>query len=324
MNKSLNARKEQINMPKTTDETANDNVDTGAEAIQSIVDDAKNNQDEKVEDETEEEVEDDKKADEEESTDEDESDDEESKDEEESDSEEEKDEDKDKSDDSAFERKFKNLAKDGSTLEEYTSGVEKAYTESTAEAMRLSQELKTERGIKDSLWNAVQQDPELLAKLNQIVSGAEGATSGEDTQRPKSVFQPIEEPPHIAASRVAWEKQNESEVQAILDANPEITSNPALQQEIVEYMEDLSRIQREKGKVVGAGEIMSQALKILGIEEKKKAKEDVINKAKDLAASSRPTKSRGPKAQSNGLTAEEAKFADMLGVDRQNVEKHKK
>lgn len=230
------------------------------------------------------------------------------------------------------ERKFKNLADDDDS--KYIKNLENAYSNSSAEALRLNQSLDdvtkrleaTGRRV-DAIVEAAQKDPELAKKLNKVLDASGVVTPDSDVNSgdSKSGVEDLEssnEDPFLVSSKTEWEEKSRQEVQEILDANPELLSNPELNKNVKHWMEVFSKEHyRVNRKVLGAGEAMKQAMKHLGVADNRK-KQDVANKAKELAAPSRPTKSRTPKPKKgSGLSSEAATFADKLGVSRDKAEK---
>lgn len=308
-------------MPKP-DETVEEKVDD-ASRVQSAVETALTGD---TEDETDNGTDDDNTADdntdeeESKSTDDDSASDD-SDDDKKSDDDEEKTDDDSKEEDSAVERKFKNLAADDDAT--YIKNIESAYQNSSAEAIRLNQELSATNRRVDAIVAAAQKDPDLAKRLNDVLGiGGNDDSSGSDTQPTGSGAPKPTDDPFLVNSKTEWENKSRTEVEEILAANPEINSDPKLNTQVKHWMEVFSNEEfNQNRRLMSGGEAMEAAMKHLGIEDRRK-KQDVANGVKDLAAPTRPTKSRTPKPKAKGLSDAAADFADKLGVAREKAEKY--
>lgn len=310
-------------MPKPDDTEDNSNELDDASRIQNVVEtanaedenDSSNEDDENSNDDSDEGGDDnkDKDADSDKDSEDDENDSDDDEDEEENAD--------DKSDkDQKPERKFKNLAADDDA--QYIENVEKAYENSSAEAIRLNDELgKTNRRI-DAILSAAQKDPDLAKKLNEVLGGNVPDPSG-DSDKGDDKKSSNSDDPFLVNSRTEWENKSRKEVEDILAANPEINTDPALNAKVKHWMEIFSNEEFETNKrLMSGGEAMEAAMKHLGIEDGRKKKQDVVNKSKELGAPSKPTKTRTPKpSKGKGLSEDAGKFADALGVARDKAEK---
>lgn len=279
------------------------------------------------EDENIDDQEDDKSGDdsaEEESENKDDSDDsDESEDDKKSDDDEESDSEDKSGDDDSAERKFKNLAADDDAT--YIKNIERAYENSSAEALRLNTELGNMGRRVDAIIAAAQKDPDLAKKLNEVLgTGGSDNSSGTDNQSQDSATSPKPtDDPFLIDSKTKWEQKSREEVEAILAANPEINSDPNLNSRVKHWMEVFSNEEfKNNRRLMSGGEAMEAAMKHLNIEDKRQ-KQNVANGVKSLAAPTRPTKSRTPKPKAGkGLTDAAAEFADKLGVAREKAEKY--
>lgn len=308
-------------MPKP-DESEEVTTPTGANDIRTAVETA-GAEDEIVQDDEdqEEQVENSEEEDDKSKDDASDSDDSED-DENDSDDDEEKDEDKDK-DDAPVERKFKNLAADDDAG--YITNLERAYENSSAEGVRLSNELAATNRRVDAIIAAAQKDPDLAKRLNDVLDGSGVVTSsGKDGQQDGASddqVSPIEDP-FLVNAKTEWQEKSRQEVEDILAANPELLSDPKLNTQVKHWMEVFSQEElRNNKRLMSGGEAMLAAMRYLGVEDKRK-KQDVANKAKSLAAPSKPTKSRTPKPQKATVSDAALDLASKMGVSRETVEKY--
>jgi hypothetical protein len=303
-------------MPKTDESDANQEIDD-AQKIQSVVEtaNAEDEEDTGADDDNQS----DDESDEEDSSNKDDASDEDDSEEDSSDDDDDDEEDKSKKPESA-ERKFKNLAADDDAG--YISNLEKAYENSSAEAIRLSNEVgQTNRRI-DSLLAAVQKDPELAERLNKAMGNVDiSASSGNDTGNGNGEAQSASNDPFLIDARTKWEKESKEQVQEILDANPELISDPEKNANVKHWMEVFSAEEMRKNKrLLSGGEAMEAAMKHLGIEDKR-TKPTVNSKVKDLAAPTRPKGSKKKSSKSAPLSDAAYSFADKMGVSKESIEK---
>lgn len=224
------------------------------------------------------------------------------------------DEEDDESDDTkkaSAERKFKNLAADDD--KGYITNLEKAYENSSAEAVRLNTELGNTTRRINALMQVVGSDPDLAEKLNKAMAGTD--------DKPADIADPTENP-FLADAQTKWREKSQQEVQEIVDANPELLSDPKINADVKHWMEVLSAEEMKTNKrLLSGGEAMEKAMKLLGIEDKR-SKQSVASKAKELAAPSRPNSSRKPKADSKKASDAAYKFGELMGVSKETVDKY--
>lgn len=283
-----------------TDDSSESNL-SDAEKIQSAVETA-NAEDEKdtgANDQADDEELD--EGDEEESNDSDESEDDKSDDDDSSD---------DEKDDESSERKFKNLAAEDD--KGYISNLEKAYEASSAEAVRLNTELGTTQRRVDALMQAVSSDPDLAERLNKAMGGTD------DKQAPDS---PTDNP-FLVDAQTKWREKSAKEVQDIVDANPELLSDPKINEDVRRWMEVLSAEEFKLNKrLMSGGEAMEKAMRLLGLEDKRN-KKSVNSAAKDMAAASKPNSSKKSKLSTKVASDAAYKFGALMGVSKEKIDKY--
>lgn len=245
---------------------------------------------------------------------EDDSDEDESKESEE-DSEEESDEeetDEDESKDTKkpeVERKFKNLADEDDA--KYISNLEKAYENSSAEAIRLNSELSEAKKATDR-WDrvlaAVNSNPELAKQLNDALEGKEITVPDQD--------------PFLVSAKSEWEAKSKAELEEIVNKHPEVISDPALNTKVKHWMSVFSKevFEAEKRMLTG-GEAMTMALRHLGIDVDD-TRPTLTSKAKEAAAPTRPKAARKSKPSAKTVSNDAYKFGELMGVSKEQVEKY--
>lgn len=222
-----------------------------------------------------------------------------------------------KSDKSTGEHKFKQFADEDP--QKHISNLEKAYSESSSEAVRLNTELGQQTRRIDALMAAVGKDPDLADKLTKALGG-DDSSSGGDGQGDGAPSPATD--PFLTAARTDWQEKSEKEVAEIVEANPELVSDPNLNAEVKHWMEVISREEYQKHrKVITGGEAMTRAMKLLNVEDKRSGQK-TASAVKDLAAPTRPRGTRKAKPASKDVSDSAYKFGELMGVSREKVEKY--
>lgn len=279
---------------------------TSVDSIKSIVETAS------AEDEVE-----DKKVDDAEDLDESAEDDSEEDDSEESDDDsEEKSDEEETSDDeskdekkSEVERKFKNLAAEEDA--KYISNLEKAYENSSAEAIRLNSELSEAKKTSERwerIIGIVNNNPDLAKQLNAALEGKEVTVPDQD--------------PFLVSAKTDWESKSRQEVEAIVSKHPEVISDPTLNESVKHWMSVFSREAFETDKrMLTGGEAMTMALRHLGIDVDD-TRPSVASKVKEAAAPTRPKAARKSKPSTKTVSNDAYKFGELMGVSKEQIEKY--
>jgi hypothetical protein len=307
-------------------ETANaedENQVDGAEGDEADDDDTDENDDDDAEGESGDESTEDA-DDEEESTDEDEESEDEDDESDESDKTDKskKPNSSDKKSKSTF--RYSQYAGDGS-IESYTANLEKAYENSSAEAIRLNQSEKQATRRVDAILRAAANDSELAEKLNGVLQN-DVSSDGATTTAVNAA-----EDPFLVNARSQWKANSEKEATDFIKANPEVVSDPKIKAEVLEWMEEFSRIEFEKnGRLMTAGEAMRKAYKHLDLEDKsekspkKSSKSELASAAKSIAAPTRPHGGSKKLKTSKTFTESQVGFAQLMGKDASYLAKYAK
>jgi hypothetical protein len=218
-------------------------------------------------------------------------------------------------------RKFTQFAGDG-TEEAYLSNLEKGYTNSSAEALRLKGDLDQATGRVDAIMQAAATDPELATKLNAALNGA-GAAGG--TGEDKNSQGSASDNPFVRNLQADWQEKSETEIAAFIEANPEVATDPTISADVKHWMKVFSNDKFERtGKLMTGGEAMTAAYKHLGLENKL-GKQSLADGAKKNLT---PTRSRGKAKKSSGqkptYTADQLAFAQSMGHDEAWLQKNAK
>jgi hypothetical protein len=219
-------------------------------------------------------------------------------------------------------RKFSQFAGDG-TDKAYISNLEEGYRNSSAEAIRINDELKTANGRVDAVMRAVAGNPELSKALNDAVNGAGGSGDGGSDGDENSQV-PGADNPFIRNLQSEWQEKSQAEIQEFIDANPEVVTDPKISADVKHYMKIFSNDHFERtGKLMSGGEAMAKAFKHLDLEDKR-GKQDLANGAKKNLT---PPRSRGNKAKKSGgqkpkFTDAQVAMAVSMGKDQAWLEKN--
>lgn len=219
---------------------------------------------------------------------------------------------------SKSDRKFTQFKGDG-TDKAYISNLEEGYKNSSAEALRLKGDLETASGRLDTFMRVVASSPELATAFNKALGdkGADGS-GGDGSGDGKNSGDSGLENPFVANLQAEWQQKSEQEIQEILDANPELLTDEDLKGKVQKWMGVFSAEYRKEnnGRLMSGGAAMLEAMKYLGVEDKR-AKQDLANGAKKNLT---PPRSRGNKAKKSGgqkpqFTADQIAMAKAMGRD---------
>lgn len=263
----------------------NSKVDDLDENIEEVDEETQDeSEDEEVEDDT---VEDDSEEESEEDSDSDEDN-------------EETDEDED-SDEPEFKKRYTRIK--GETPEEYIPNLETAYKNSSAEAVRLKQQNKEIQIQLDNIAALVANNPDLAEQIK-------------DGKVPN-----IKTDPALLKARQDMEDQNKKEYGDWVDAHPDLESDPELQKQVFDEIQDFAEVASKKGRVLGMKEALTMAWTSLGLQVDSK-EERVRMKAKDSAARGKSA-GTGKSVKKDKTTFSEAQIKAGLqmglGKSRQEV-----
>lgn len=208
--------------------------------------------------------------------------------------------------------KFSQFAGDG-TEEAYLSNLEKGYTNSSAEALRLKGDLDQATGRVDAIMRAAATDPELATKLNAALNGASAAGgSSEDANSQGSAAAN----PFMSNLQAEWQEKSETEISAFIEANPEVATDPTISADVKHWMGVFSNDKLARtGRLMSGGEAMAAAYRHLGLENKL-GKQSLADGAKKNLT---PTRSRGKAKKSAGqkpsFSADQLAMAQSMGKD---------
>lgn len=219
-------------------------------------------------------------------------------------------------------RKYSQFKGDGSD-KAYISNLEEGYKNSSAEAIRLKGERDTAQGRLDTMLRVVAADPTLSKALNDQLNGQGGSGSGGSGSDQNQGDDGLRDP-FLMSAQTEWQEKSEKEIQEIIDANPEIVSDPDLAGKVKHYMKLFSEdYLAQNKKLMSGGEAMLAAMKHLGVEDKR-VKQDLAKGAKKNLT---PPRSRGNKAKKGGaqkpkFTADQIAMAKAMGKDESWLEKN--
>lgn len=205
-------------------------------------------------------------------------------------------------DDDDFKKAFSQIK--GDTPEEYLPNLEEAYRKSSSEGKRLSTEMKEVTDRNQAIMAAIASDPELAEKLDKVLKN----TSGDKAILPT-------EDPALAYARTEMRKTMETEYQAFVDEHPEAETDPELQQELLEAMQDYKEVQQKRGRLPGMGEALRKAWVIIGKDD---TKERVRVKAKETASKTK-TNSNKKSSKKPEFTEAQLAVAKKLGLTEKQL-----
>jgi hypothetical protein len=242
-------------------------------------DDTQEEVDEETQDETDESSEDDTAEEEEETDDEsDESDDEDSAEED-------------------FTKRFTQFKGDSPT--EYLKNLEDGYAESSKEAVKLSRENKELKATVDRVNQLIATNPELA----QAIKGSE------DTKA-------VPKDPAILFAETQMKQTWQKEYNDFSSKHPEIETDPALADALDSKLKIAKRIvEEEEGRLVGMGEGLEMAWKLLGKDTDDK-QEKVRMASKDSASQGKASGGKKKDAKPKFSESQIEVHMEMSGLDR--------
>lgn len=199
----------------------------------------------------------------------------------------------------AFEKRFTQLK--GDTPEEYLKNLEDTYAKSSTEAVRLNRQVKELEARLNQFTAAVATNPDLAAKLKE----GEGV-QGVATDAPVS--------PAVAWAESEMQRTFKKEYDEFAEQHPEITTDPALEDELNDTLAAVRDIVWKKDKrQVGMGEALNMAWKLL---DKDDSSDKVAAAAKASAAQSKTGTSQKSESKPKFSESQISVAMDMMNVDR--------
>lgn len=318
-------------MADLSNNNGGDKVPTGEDAIRQAVESSRNSDesqeddDDDSDDDADDDSDDDSSGDDAAGDADDDSDDDSDDDADDSDDDDDEDAESGDKKDLKSDRKYSQFKGDGSD-KAYISNLEEGYKNSSAEAIRLKGELETAGGRLDTFMRVVASNPELATAFNKALGDSSAGGSGSGNSGGDENGADLQNP-FIQNLQAEWQQKSEQEIQEIIEANPEIASDPDLKAKVQRWMKVFSTEYREEnnGRLMGGGDAMLAAMKHLGIEDKRE-KQNLANGAKKNLT---PPRSRGNKAKKSGgqkpkFTADQIAMAKAMGRDEKWLEANAK
>lgn len=202
----------------------------------------------------------------------------------------------DDEEESKFQKRFSQIQ--GDTPEDYAKNLEEAYRQSSTEGQRLALEAKQNKEFRDKLAAAVAADPELAKRLE--------AATGEKAPTPQV-------DPALAWAKEEMNKTFAKEYNEFTDVHPEMLSDDALRDEVLDELRLLADVYDAKGKTLGMAEGLKKAWASLGYAEKDN-KDKVMTQAKNQAAAPKVQSKPKAKIEKPEFSEEQISFAKKMGL----------
>lgn len=206
--------------------------------------------------------------------------------------------------DSTFTKRYTQFK--GDSPEEYAKNLEEAYHNSSAEAVRLSREVKEMKTRLDTIAGQVANNPELAEKLNQ--------TPASDA---------------IASPAVAWaeEKLNEEikkDYADFVDLHPEIETDPTLGEKMEKAISSVIQVTYDtENRRAPLREAMEKAWIILG-KDKEDNQEKLDMAVKDQASMNKTTPATAKPKPKSEFTPAQLEMAKKLGLTEEQLRENVK
>lgn len=230
-----------------------------------------------------------------------------------------------------FEGRFTQFKGDG-TSDSYVKNLEDGYQNSSQEAIRLKDEKDSYERQVNAIKQAAAQDKEFGARLLGLLNGSGGSDATRTPGGSSDLANKSEtdsDNPFLKDAQTTWNKESEKEAEEFAKANPEVMSDPKINADVKRWMRVFSNETYEtEGRLMKAGEAMAKAYAYLGLEDKTKSQQDLVNGMKQNAAPTRPPASKSAKAKGSSGTKQ---FSDLtlgiaqrMGIAKERLEKSKK
>ena len=107
-----------------------------------------------------------------------------------------------------------------------------------------------------------------------------------------------------------WNQNNEKSIKEFVDANPEVLTDPKINADVKRWTKVYTReVYESEGRLITTGEAMKMAYRQLGLEDKAKSTQSLVDGMKKNAA---PTRPQGAKKKSTSKKGGETKqFSDL-------------
>jgi len=222
--------------------------------------------------------------------------------------------------DTKLEFRFGQFKGDG-TQESYIKNLEEGYKNSSQEAIRIKDEKDSYERQVNAIKEAATRDPEFGEKLLSLLKGnggdSETTNSGQDSNGN----------PFLRDAETRWNQESEKEAKEFTDANPEVLIDPKINADVKKWMRVFSKqIFDDDGRLIKAGEAMEMAYRHLGLADKRKKTQDLVDGMKKKVDPTRTQKvkktksSNGDKGskQFSNLTLD---IASKMGISQDRMKK---
>lgn len=222
------------------------------------------------------------------------------------------DDDESEDEDAEFDKKFPQLK--GETLEEYKDSLEEAYRNTSTEGQRLKGLLDKAEPAVDALSKIIAKHPELAEEIGEV------ATEAADTNAfPKDPTRVLLEQQVNESQKKEYEDFN----QKLVDQGIDLEADPTLAGELNSALAVVrDHVWRKERRIVGMGEGLKRAWKLMDKEPLGESKTDKVRKAAKRVAGQRRN-AGGKKVEAKGeLTPAQRQVAERFGLDPKKVARH--
>lgn len=239
--------------------------------------------------------------------------------------------DEDSSDDSDSDKqgsefRFSQFKGDG-TPEAYTKNLEEAYLNSSTEALRIKEENEGLTNQVNAVKAAAQKDPEFGEKLISLLKDGDikqddkDSTGGFSDQATQTSDNPF-----LVNAETEWNENNEKSVKEFVDANPEVMTDPKINSDVKRWARVFTnQVYQDEKRLITTGEAMEKAYRYLGLEDKRKSNQDLVDGMKQNAAPTRPQtgkkKSSSKKTDTKQFSDLTLKIASNMGISKERLQK---
>lgn len=225
--------------------------------------------------------------------------------------------------------RFSQFKGEKGTADEYIKNLENGYLNSSQEAIKIRDERDGFQRQVDAIKQAAGKDPEFGEKLLSLLNagGGDNSSSGDGLDDP--VTQSSNNP-FLVHAQTEWNEKNELSVKDFTDANPEVLTDPKINADVKRWARVFTKqVFDDEQRLITTGEAMERAFRYLGLEDKRQAKQSLVDGMKKNAA---PTRPQAAKKKSSGKSGNDTKqfsdqtlsFADKMGISKERLVKSAK
>lgn len=215
---------------------------------------------------------------------------------------------------------FKGDGKRGS----YTKNLEQGFIDQAQKLNEANDKTELLERQVTAIRQAATKDPEFGRKLVALLDVDGNGNSGGSSQSSDASGGSLDaEDPFLVDAKTKWKADNDKSTKEFVDANPEVLTDPELNRNVKRLMKQFSEAElRDNKRLMMGGEAMEKAFAYLGLTDKRKANQDLVDGMKGGAAPTRPTRAKKATKSGNKQFSDlTLSFASKMGISQERLKK---